>query len=815
MGKDKNWGRILKCAILIIGVIVIPLVYSYFYLDAFWDPYSKLETLPVAVVNEDEGAQINGSFRNLGDQMVDSLKEEKSLKWVFTDAKDAADGLEKSAKYYAVITIPGDFSKNISTAQNVEKQPATINYSSNEKRSYLASQILHSATLQLEEKVRSQVTEELTGQLTDKLNEVPGQLGTLNNGLSQLGTGAVDLNKGLGQLYTGSQNLTTNLNTLNSGLNQAHQGTQKMGTAMNRLPALVSGVAQLNTGAKQLSDGLAQADSGAAQLNTGAAALSQLSGGMTSLGSGASKIYSGANKLSSGSGDLATGASTLYSGTQQYVTLVNLMTSTLQANGYDVTSSVIYLGQQAAAKGAAAAAPGATAAQKADAQLYQNAMAILGGNAKIVGNLNGLAASYAASDPQKAGQLSYMATQLSTATAQAAASQFTSSGTSLVGGASSVASGASSVHSGAYDLAAGASGLSDGASQLAASSDKIVALQTGITQLKTALDQLSAGGKQVSDGTGALADNTAKLAQLQAGVQQLDSALAQLSDGSAKLAAGSKTLQNGIGDAKDGSAKLNNGIVTAQKALTDKITESKASLQATKGLAQYSGKPVSIVAKPYDAVPNYGTAFAPYFLSLSMWVGALMMLFGIYLDPGKRIKKLAKGTDSTFVRIVAFYAIGLAQSLLLAVVLQNGLGLHVNHPAAYYLAIMLGSMVFITIVQFFVVNLGDVGKFLAIVFLILQLTSCGGTFPMETVPKIFNALYRFMPMTYTVELLREVISGADASYAWHNAVALICMFLAFALAAVIFTLIKKRREKQNAPQETRGAATGFAQVHAE
>ena len=280
MKQEKNWVHILKCTALIVGVIVIPLAYSFFYLDAFWNPYSKLETVPVAVVNEDNGAMINGKFQNLGNKMVDTLKDKKSLKWVFTDSKDAKDGLQNSSKYYAVITIPNDFSKNISTAQTTDKQPATITYSSNEKRNYLASQILHSATLQLEEQVRSQVTEEITGELTDKLNEVPGQLNTLNNGLTQLGTGAKDLNKGLGKLYTGSQTMTTNLNTLTGGLNQAHQGTQKMNTAMAQIPTLISGVAQLNTGAQQLSNGLTQADSGADQLNSGAAALSQLSDGM-------------------------------------------------------------------------------------------------------------------------------------------------------------------------------------------------------------------------------------------------------------------------------------------------------------------------------------------------------------------------------------------------------------------------------------------------------------------------------------------------------------------------------------------------------
>lgn len=770
MEKTKSLARRIKCGVLVFGVIIIPLFYSFFYLDAFWDPYSKLDTVPVAVVNNDTGATINGEFRNLGDQLVNTLKDEKSLKWVFTNDKDAADGMQTGKKYYAVITIPKDFSSKIATADSTNKEEAAITYSSNEKRNYLATQILHSATIQLEEKLRAQVTEEITGELVDKLNEVPTQLNKLDDGLTQLNDGTVTLGDGMTKLNSGAQTITSNLGTLKNGLGKAYTGSKTLSGALVKIPTLTAGITTLNSGAGTLSGGLNQAAAGAAKLNSGAAAIPTLNAGITKLDSGASQVFAGSTTLSKGTSDLlagttklSAGTATLSIGTQNYVTLVNSMMTILKNNSYDVPSTRTYLYNTSTAIDNN---PSATDEQKQQSASLKIMLGLLNSDANAE---------------------KYFADAGSTLTAGAA---------NAAQGAKDVNAGAAQVNAGATRVNGGAKQVSDGAAQLKASEAKLTELQKGISDLNTALSQLNAGGKQVSDGTAALAANTAQLKQLQAGVNELSAALAKMKDGSSQLYDGSKTLQTGISDAKDGTAKLQNGITTAKTGVEDSIKTAKEDLKATDGLDKYSGEAVSVKSNPTNPVPNYGTAFAPYFLSLSMWVGALMMLFGIYLDPGKRIKHLAKGSDSRFIRIVAFFCIGIAQSILLAIVLQAGLGLKVNNVVPYYFAIILGSMTFISIVQFCVVNLGDIGKFLAILFLILQLTSCGGTFPMETVPQIFNALYKFMPMTYTVELLREVISGNDMAYAWHNALVLIGVVLVFAALTVLFAFYKRAKQRR-------------------
>jgi YhgE/Pip-like protein len=129
------------------------------------------------------------------------------------------------------------------------------------------------------------------------------------------------------------------------------------------------------------------------------------------------------------------------------------------------------------------------------------------------------------------------------------------------------------------------------------------------------------------------------------------------------------------------------------------------------------------------------------------------------------------------------------------------LHLEVSNTAAFYLTCVLVAMVFTSIVEFLIVNLGDVGKFLSILFLVLQLTACGGTFPMETVPSFFNAIYRYMPMTYSVNLLKETISGFSSVNATHDVVVLIGIFVVFTGATLAFSLSRKSKARRDLPIE--------------
>jgi putative membrane protein len=175
------------------------------------------------------------------------------------------------------------------------------------------------------------------------------------------------------------------------------------------------------------------------------------------------------------------------------------------------------------------------------------------------------------------------------------------------------------------------------------------------------------------------------------------------------------------------------------------------------------------------------------------------------MDSERKFKLLTAASQHRLARSFLYLLIGFAQALLLAFVLQYSLGLNVANPLAYYAACCLVSMVFISIVQFLMVHLKDLGKFLSIILLILQLTSCGGTFPMETVPKFFNILYPYMPMTYSVGLFKDAISGKVTKDTIYNTTILIVILVVFMALTIVISAIKSRIGKKAEQKELIGA----------
>ena len=217
-------------------------------------------------------------------------------------------------------------------------------------------------------------------------------------------------------------------------------------------------------------------------------------------------------------------------------------------------------------------------------------------------------------------------------------------------------------------------------------------------------------------------------------------------------------------------------------------------LKALDGLADYSEEPVSTDTQHVQPVDNYGSAFAPYFMSLSMWVGGLMIFFGIYLDYQKKIRILSKDSDHVVLRAFVFMLLGLLQAVLLAFVIHHALGIKVANLGMLYLSCCLVSLTFISIIQFCLVHLGDAGKFVALLLLILQLTSCAGTFPIETCPTFFQKLYPFMPMTYSVRLFKEALAGTWNGSVTKDVLILVAIMVVFTLATTLLSAYRDRHK---------------------
>ena len=192
-----------------------------------------------------------------------------------------------------------------------------------------------------------------------------------------------------------------------------------------------------------------------------------------------------------------------------------------------------------------------------------------------------------------------------------------------------------------------------------------------------------------------------------------------------------------------------------------------------------------------DPVPNYGTGFAPYFIPLALWVGALMTYFIARPLSGRALASTQPDRNVALAGLWPGAAITALQAVVLVVVLQLALGLHPVQPLALVLFALVSALAFTAVLQFLSAAFGTAGKFVAIVLLMLQLTSSGGAFPLQTNPRFFQLINPWLPMTYVVAGLRQAISGGDLrKLAVDTAV-----LLGFAAAGICATMVTAHQRR--------------------
>lgn len=699
-----------KIVAVIIAVIIIPLVYSFFYLDAFWDPYSKLDYLPVAVVNQDSGATINGKEKNLGNEILDKLKDDKNLKWVVTDEADAKEGLD-NRRYYASIYIPADFSKNISTAGDAEKVKGSLKYSVNEKRNYLASQVLSRVTLEFKDEISKEISREIVGTIVDQIKDLPSSLQELDDGLKELSSGAGTIHQKTGELLDGQKKFNTGMKSLNDGLQDAAKGASQ----------LALGADNLNSGAQQFYQ----------TLSDGADKVSRLANGAAQVASGLSAIQDNLAKLNSGTAELSQSTAKLSQGMAAY-------DNNMQTFAAGLDSYVESVNKAAGAQADMAA----------------------------------LIVQYTRAHPEALKDQNIQTILETLQASQSVPQQVKKAGETLNTSGKALAEGASQITQGAAALNSGISTVSSNLNLISAGTDKI---NTAYGQINSGVSDVAASIKTASEKSKELYEGTA---QLKAGSTDLAAGISKASKGSMQLNGSTEKLYDGEKKLYDGMKELSSGISIAGQGVSDSLLDADSRLNGTDGLKEYISEPVELNEQRINSIPDYGTAFTPYFVSLSLWVGALMMFFAIYLDPDVKFRRLNKNSKG-FLRFAGYTLIGIAQALVLDITILNGLHLQVKNTGLFVLVSIIISLAFTSIMRFLLVQLRDVGKFIAILLLILQLTSCAGTFPMELVPDFFNIVNPFMPMTYSVNALKEVISGIDYGYLAQNLIVLGGIALAF------------------------------------
>lgn len=307
--------------------------------------------------------------------------------------------------------------------------------------------------------------------------------------------------------------------------------------------------------------------------------------------------------------------------------------------------------------------------------------------------------------------------------------------------------------------------LADRAPRLSEDLDDAVAK---INQLNQGADEVAAGARTLHSGLG-----TART-----GAQDLD-------EGVGRLRTGADDLSGGMYKLADGSEKLSDGLHDGASQIPD--YDKKDRDRRTDVMAD----PVQLVSRDLHKAPNYGTGFAPYFIPLSLWVGAMVAY--MLITPMNR-RALAAGAAAWRIALAGWLpvvAIGVLQTVALMSVLHWAIGLQMARAAGTVGFLFLVTACFAAIVQWLNARFGAAGRILVLALLMLQLTSAGGTYPVQTSPGFFNAIHPFLPMSYVVEALRRLITGGGLTPVWHACVVL----LAFTAGALALTALSARRRQ--------------------
>lgn len=164
---SRNW----VAAILIGGLVFLPSLYAWLNIYASWDPYAKTDQIPVAIVNEDTGAIVRGEQLNVGNQLVDTLKDNRDMNWSFTSRKSAMEQVEYG-DFFAVIIIPNNFSEKLASVVSDNPQKADIEYYVNEKINSIAPKITEKGATVIVQRVSSQFISSVNGVIFDLFNDL-------------------------------------------------------------------------------------------------------------------------------------------------------------------------------------------------------------------------------------------------------------------------------------------------------------------------------------------------------------------------------------------------------------------------------------------------------------------------------------------------------------------------------------------------------------------------------------------------------------------------------------------------------------------
>ncbi|AFQ16560.1 MULTISPECIES: YhgE/Pip domain-containing protein [Bacillus] len=678
-----------------------------------------------------------------------------------------------------------------------------------------------------------------SGKVTAGLNTLNSKTGEMQTGIGKLvdGSGKVtdglhvlNSDAGIGKLVDGSGKVTNGLNTLNSktdemkkGISELHDGSEKV---TNGLSILISKTGELKTGTTELSNGMEKLAGGQSQLEK---VSQEIQKGLQELNNKVQNSVAGLGDMQLKVPAMLNTVNEKIDGAGANVNQLNEFTQSTAGDAKTAAQDVANLQKQIESlpkEYQEQLQPFITSAVKSTTTVQQKAAGVAGGTNKLneeVKQLKGEIGEKTSGmqskmpNPEDVGNLTSGIKKLTNAqnefvskfhglgeglgNAKVGVDRLKNGSGQLIDGVNQLFDGSGKVTEGLGTLSVGANQMAGGVNQLADGSSQVTG---GLGQLSVGVTKLADGSSQV---TGGLDTLSAGAGQMSGGITQLANGSGQVTTGLSTLSTGSTQLIDGVNKLADGSGKVTDGLVKVNDGsgeLAEKLGEGAEKTGEVKGTDKtydMFASPVKVKTEKMAEVPNYGTGFTPYFLSLGLFVGALLLSI-VY--PLRDTVGVPKSGFSWFIsKFGVLLSVGIIQAIVADVILLFGLGVEVQSIPYFILFSIVTSLAFIALIQCLVTAFGDAGRFIAIITLIIQLTTSAGTFPLELIPKFLQPFNAWLPMTYSVSGLKAVVSSGDFNFMWQNIGMLMIFIVVLSLGTIAsLTLMHKRQFKNVAENQS-------------
>ena len=692
----KRLIRNIFAFVIAVGLCILPSLYAWFNIYSNWDPYANTSNIRVAVATDDKGYTMeDGTKENMGADVVDELKENKKIGWVFTNADDALEGVS-SGKYYAAVVIHEDFTKSMVNVFENENTDPTITYYENEKKNAVATKITDTAVATLKQSINEKFVETLASSLFKKTNSVADEMQS---------------DGGLNTLEQKLRNMSSSLQEYNDTLATFDQGNASL-------------VAAIDAAKKRIDPERADIAMTQQDLQTSLADL-QKDRTLDNL-----NLAQFGENLSDGLGAM------------------QLQMGVLQADMDDIMKAEDL---QAANKAALQAAVDA-----ARLELYlldlEDKLTDLENNENTPDEVKPSITKMKDTISGLENNTTNIQDALNNAGVDTGQVKKALNDKGIDTTAAEQALAAIESKKGDYSVSPPKS-LAAMKKALATCSDDIsnmfaiykYALEPQGSQAKEWLEKVLV---QSNDLLSTVDQELSDMGTMYDGINStVDTAGISL-----------KEMQNAIDSTTDRLSEMLDKIEKVKSEdWVNSLIHFMQGNPTTYG--EYFAAPVDVSTEEVYPIANYGSAMTPFYTVLALWVGALILtaLIKVKADPGK-IPGITQ-MQLFFGRYLFFFVMGQVQALIVVLGDIFLLHCQILNYGAFWLAAAETSFVFTLLIYSLTISFGDVGKALAVVIMVIQIAGSGGTYPIELLPGVYRQIYIFFPFPYAINAMRETIGG--------------------------------------------------------